>query len=121
MKLALVIFEDRISVVFDNSSQLLLVSIKDNLVESTKEINFSALCTVEMIEILKGESVRILICGAISEFMQQTIEKNKIKVIPWISGPVEKVLDAWVNGTMEELVMPGCCRSYAKRYGKVRF
>lgn len=121
MKLALVVFEDRISVVCDNSSQLLLVSIKDNLVESTKEVNYSALCTVEMIEILKGESVKILICGAISEFMQQIIEKSGMKVIPWISGSREKVLDAWLKGTMEELVMPGCCRSYAQKYGKVRF
>lgn len=121
MKLALVVFEDRISAVFDNSSQLLLVSIKDNLVESTKEINFSALCIVEMIGILKDESAKILICGAISEFMQQTIEKSSMKVIPWISGSVEKVLDAWMKGTMEELVMPGCCRSYARKYGKSGF
>lgn len=121
MKLALAVFEERISVIFDNSSQLLLVSIKDHLVTSTRKINFSALCTVEMIEILKDEAVTILICGAISDFMQQTMERNRIEVIPWISGSVQKVLDAWLNGTMEELVMPGCCRSYAKKYGKDQF
>jgi len=121
MKLALAVFEERISVIFDNSSQLLLVSIKDDLVTSTRKINYGALCTVEMIEILKDEWVKILICGAISDFMQQTIERNGIKVIPWISGSVQKVLDAWLSGTMEELVMPGCCRSNAKKYGKDQF
>lgn len=116
MILALAVFEERISAIFDNSDQLLIVSVKDNLVTSRKNINFSAFCTVEMVEKLKDESIAILICGAISDFMQQIIEKNGIKVIPWISGPVQKVLDGWMNGAMEELVMPGCCRSYAKKY-----
>lgn len=118
MKLALAVYEERISVIFDNSSQLLLVSVQDNSVKSTKKINFTTLSTVEMIEKLKKESISILICGAISDFLLRTVENNRIKVIPWISGPVEKVIGAWLDGTIEDLVMPGCCGSYAKKCGK---
>lgn len=118
MKLALAVYEERISVIFDNSSQLLLVSIQDNVVSNSQKINFTALSTGEMIDKLKKESVSILICGAISDFLLYTVENNGIRVIPWISGSVEKVIGAWLAGTLEDLVMPGCCRSYAKKYGK---
>jgi predicted Fe-Mo cluster-binding NifX family protein len=116
MKLALAVFEDRISVIFDNSKQLQIVLIKDNLLKNRKEVYFNTLCIVKMIEMLKEESVEIIICGAISEYMQNIIERNGIKVIPWISGSVQNVLDAWMNGTLEKLVMPGCCRLYAKKF-----
>ncbi|MGI6630196.1 MAG: NifB/NifX family molybdenum-iron cluster-binding protein [Bacillota bacterium] len=116
MKLALAVFEDRISVIFDNSKQLQIVLIEDNLLKNRKEVYFNTLCIVKMIEMLKEESVEIIICGAISEYMQNIIERNGIKVIPWISGSVQNVLDAWMNGTLEKLVMPGCCRLYAKKF-----
>lgn len=115
MILALAIFEERISAIFDNTSQLLLVSIKDNLVTKTRKINFSPLYTAEMVQKLKQEAVAVLICGAISDFMRRAVESNGTEVISWISGSVPKVLDAWLNNTMEELVMPGCCRSFVKK------
>ncbi|MGI6685875.1 MAG: NifB/NifX family molybdenum-iron cluster-binding protein [Bacillota bacterium] len=118
MKLALAVFEDRISVIFDNPRQILLALIRDNLVVDRREADFSTMSTVKMIKKLKEESVSILICGAITDNLQQAFERNEIKVIPWISGNVQKVLDAWIDGTLVQLVMPGCCKDYAKKYSK---
>jgi len=118
MKLALAVFENRISVIFDNSRQLLIVSINDDFVVDRKEVSLNTLCTIRMVEQLKEESVGILICGAISDNLQRVIERNEIKVIPWISGPVQNVLDAWFNGTLERLVMPGCSSHNARRYNR---
>jgi hypothetical protein len=58
MKLALAVFEDRISVVFDNSRQLLIVSVKDNTVDDMKEVDFSTLCTIKMVKRLKKSLLR---------------------------------------------------------------
>lgn len=110
--LALAVYEDRISSLFDNSSELLLASIEKGQPVLHERINITAGCTAKLLEEINSAGVRILICGAISGCLQNMLESWGIEVLAWISGPVEQVLEVYSGGYLDILVMPGCpsCR-----------
>ncbi|ATW27528.1 NifB/NifX family molybdenum-iron cluster-binding protein [Candidatus Formimonas warabiya] len=112
MTLAIAVFDDRVSVTLDNCTQLLLVAFKDNLVCHTRPIPINGDFPLELVRRLKEEAVETLVCGAVSNSLRQLIETSGIKIVPWISGSVEQVLQAFRTDTLENLLMPGCCRRW---------
>jgi len=110
MKTAIPIWDGKISPVFDTASKLLIIRVEDNK-ETTRfeayldEQNLSRRCSR-----IQGLGVDVLICGAISRPFYRMLVAGGIDVIPWISGPAEDVLDAWMTGTLfhSRFLMPGC-------------
>ncbi|MBD3317611.1 MAG: dinitrogenase iron-molybdenum cofactor biosynthesis protein [Chitinivibrionales bacterium] len=58
------------------------------------------------------EGVRILICGAISSVAQAMLEDQGVRVVPWIRGPVDELMEACKQGAdlKNAYAMPGCRR-----------
>lgn len=69
---------------------------------------------------VQKHAVAALICGAISADAQAALQVRGIRVIPWMRGQVDEVLDAFAQGTLEKerFFMPGCHRR--NRCGKGR-
>jgi predicted Fe-Mo cluster-binding NifX family protein len=59
---------------------------------------------------LKETGADLLICGAISNMIGNLIEAEGICIIPWVSGGVEEVLDAFAHEDLTDARyrMPGC-------------
>ena len=111
MRVAIPIFDGRISPVFDAARRLLLVDIQNGReVWRTEQI-------VEEPEL--GPRARrvaefradVLICGAISRPLEAMLSSAGVEVIPQTSGQAEDVLQAFISGqlTEEAFLMPGCC------------
>jgi len=66
-------------------------------------------------DICSAEGVTVLICGAISTAAGITLETKGIRIVPWVSGPVDAIIDAYrMEGAVSERVsMPGCRRQGA--------
>ena len=110
MRIAIPIWDGKVSPVFDCASRLMVVDVrgrrKKKLVEtSIKEADLSRRCNR-----LKGLGVELLICGAISSQLMNMLMAVGIKVIPWISGEAEQVVHAYMNGSLcdRQFIMPGC-------------
>ncbi|MCU0608861.1 MAG: hypothetical protein MUF22_03715 [Chitinispirillaceae bacterium] len=60
--------------------------------------------------ILAKHETATLICGAISADAAAVLSELGIKVVSWVRGPVDKVLEAYKNGSLvsEAFLMPGC-------------
>ncbi|MFC1587702.1 NifB/NifX family molybdenum-iron cluster-binding protein [Planctomycetota bacterium] len=113
MKIAISIWNNRISPVFDTARQLLVVDI-----ENGREISRS----IESIDEgplpkragkLEEIDVNTLLCGAISEPFAEMIFDSGINIIPFLAGEVEEVLAAYLTGSFPDarFEMPGrCCR-----------
>ncbi|MDY7035833.1 MAG: hypothetical protein SV375_06685 [Thermodesulfobacteriota bacterium] len=54
--------------------------------------------------------IEVLICGAVSNLFANTIESYGIRTIPFVVGPVDEVIDAYLtNGLCDsKFRMPGC-------------
>ncbi|MDD5524745.1 MAG: NifB/NifX family molybdenum-iron cluster-binding protein [Smithella sp.] len=108
-KIALAVWGNIISPVFDSTRMALIAESRDGKVVSSRHEWLGPELPYSRALRLSGWDIRVLICGAISAGFASTIEVYGIEVIPFISGEVQQVLDAYLNGTLTADVfhMPG--------------
>lgn len=109
MKIAITVWGNRISPVFDAASTLLLVEIDGNDVAS-RDIR---LCQPSrhdsFVALLKDNDVQLLICGAICEPAVKRLEATGLEVVPFLAGEVEQLIESCLEGQdFTEFAMPGC-------------
>lgn len=110
MKTAIPTWDGKISPVFDTASKLLIVQLEDNRETSRFEAYLDGQNLSRRCSRIYDLGIDVLICGAISRAFCRMLVAGGVNVIPWISGPVEDVLDAWMHGTLfhSRFLMPGC-------------
>ena len=111
MKVALATWNGRISPVFDVARQVLMLDVEDGRVLARHEETLPGTEPQAQAGRLAALGPQTLICGAISGPMAALLAASKIRVIPFTAGDVERVLGAWLLGTLPSpaLSMPGCC------------
>jgi predicted Fe-Mo cluster-binding NifX family protein len=110
MKVALTIWENRISPLFDAACMLLIVDIEKGRICEQRLETIKCESPYLRIGMLNEIGANILVCGGISAFYANLIEAHGIKIIPFTSGDVKDVLDAYISGDIykTEYRMPGC-------------
>ncbi len=113
MKVAIPVFSERISPVFDWCRELLLVDVASGREDDRRHLTLEALDPLQRVEQLAEQRVELLVCGGISELLLSSIEARGIRVVPWVAGSIEEVLaDLLTRGLPgPRLVMPGCRRA----------
>lgn len=119
-RIALTVWNDILSPVFDAAEHMLFRSDEDREQET---INVSELTPPEKTRLIESRQASALICGAISEQAHGLLLDRGIQVIPWVRGRVDEVIAAFDQGRLDtrEFTLPGCwsCRNRAGR-GKGR-
>ncbi len=120
-KIAITVWEQRISPVFDSGRTLLIAEIKNRMLASTAYLTFDFDRPLELVRMLRAEKVKVIICGAISEGPANMLLAAGFNVISFITGDVSRVLETLVKGEPlgEDFKMPGCGRNICCR-GKIR-
>lgn len=111
MKIALPTFNGRISPVFDTARKLVLVEVDGANELSRGEHAIQSKSFARRAEHINELGVEILLCGAISRPLAMMIAAQGIEVVPFISGEVDEVLGAYLQGRLADpkYFMPGCC------------
>lgn len=130
MRLALATWNGRISPVFDVARQVLILEIEAGRAISQHEEDLPGTDLQLQVIRLEALGVQALICGALSQAMEQALASAGIRVMPFTAGAIEEVLAAWLGGSLPNpaLRMPGCCgrmkesggRGVARRSGRRR-
>lgn len=112
MKIAMPIWQDRISPVFDAATRLLLADAGDGVIRNRSEAALTTENPVGRTQELRGRGVEVLICGAISRPLESLLRAAGIEVVPQVCGTVEEILEAYLRGGIgdDRYRMPGCCR-----------
>ncbi|MDY6973605.1 MAG: NifB/NifX family molybdenum-iron cluster-binding protein [Thermodesulfobacteriota bacterium] len=110
MKIAIPVWEGKVSPVFDTASRLLVFQVEDKKETSRFETYLNEQDLAKRRVRIQDLGVDTLICGAISRHFRRMIMASGINVISWISGSLEDVLDAYLNGNLfhSKFLMPGC-------------
>ncbi len=110
MKVALPIWDQRISPVFDVATALLLVDIDGRNVHSQRIEGLSGIDPASRAQALAERGVEVLICGAISLALEQLLTSRGIRVISRKCGEAVAVLEGYMAGRIHEsqYAMPGC-------------
>jgi len=120
MKIALTVWEEKISPVFDSSSTLMIVEIDSNQILNRHLEFFDPGHPLLLAEQLKKMGISLLICGAISEFPCKILEMGQLVIVPFIAGEIEEILSVMEEGLsiVPKFLMPGCRRNTCKKYQK---
>ncbi|MCP4748165.1 MAG: dinitrogenase iron-molybdenum cofactor biosynthesis domain-containing protein [Desulfobacteraceae bacterium] len=89
MKVALTIWGNRISPVFDSARKLLVAEVENSRAEKKQYESLDTEMISELTEMLTNLEINVLICGAISKRFSDIIETGGIKLIPFITGHVD--------------------------------
>jgi predicted Fe-Mo cluster-binding NifX family protein len=110
MKVALTVWEDRISPVADSARQLLVADIGDQTIRDRQLEHFDIESPFDRARKLVELQVRTFICGAISNFYANLVEGYGIRLIPFIRGEVDDVLDSYLQKSLlgQKFRMTGC-------------
>lgn len=111
MKVAITVWDERISPVFDVCREALIMEIEKGRILSTVTEKFENPSPLIKIERLVQLGIETLICGAISQSLSHDLADRKVKVIGFIAGPVEEVVQAFLSNSLPTaaLCMPGYC------------
>jgi len=111
MKVAVAAWEGRVSPVFDTAQHVLLFEVVGREVRVGGETPLSDQDPARRIQQLKDLGVAALICGAVSRPVAAIVQMAGLHLVPFIAGPVDEVLKAYIDGTLTTpaFQMPGCC------------
>jgi predicted Fe-Mo cluster-binding NifX family protein len=118
MRIAIPVWQGRISPVFDVAGQLLLVELADGREVAREEHAVDETRADERTRKLAEIGVETLICAGISQSLEASLADRGIRVIARVCGNVEEVLAAFVSGRLgdERFAMPGCCGQRQQRH-----
>ena len=118
MRIAVSIWKDRVSPVFDVSQTLLVMDIEDGVVTGHFNEVFSEESPAHKLSRLCALKVDTLICGAISRPVAELLDAGGIATIPFIAGEKDAVIEAFLSGTLPnpDLTMPGAQRKDRGRH-----
>lgn len=126
LKIAIPLFNSRVSPRFDFAAKLLVVTIADGEITDRQEFSLANLNPIKRTSLLHELRVQLMLCGGISCFAERFIKAYGIEVIPLVQGEVEEVLTLFVNGNLSSAIIPiipeqpfrNHCRTKRKRTGR---
>jgi len=98
--IAMPIFEERISPLLDVSETFVIYEVNNRKITQRAVININAMSERMRIQKLKEIGVSLIISGAVSRYLSYIISGCDIKHIPWASGPVDEVIESYLNDTL---------------------
>jgi len=111
MKAAFAYSGSRVAPVFDVASQICLVDRESGPgTPARKNESLEDRLPVQKALRLAELGVDVLVCGAISRNLYETIVAYGVRIIPFVTGELDEVIQAWDSGELdgESFIMPGC-------------
>ena len=108
MKIAVTIWGDRVSPVFDASDTIVIADIENKQIIQKYYQQFDPANWL-FLESFRKSGIDVLICGAISKTAEKRIAQSKIELLAFITGNTDEVMDLFL--TCDEIpqsyIMPG--------------
>ena len=122
MKIAIPVWNDCVSNVFDFAHRLLLVEIENNKEVNRSEIPLEVHSLPQRAGQLKSLGVDVLVCGAISQALANMVTASGIQVLPYVTGRVDDVLQGYFTGQLVQprFTMPGYWPGARRGFGRWR-
>jgi len=112
MKIAMPIWQGRISPVMDAAARLLVIEYDGDREVNRAEESLDEEFLPRRAKHLVDLGIDVLICGGISQPLFSLVAAQGITVIPWVTGQTEQILVAYHGNRLHrrQFAMPGCGR-----------
>lgn len=112
MKIAISIWDGRVSPVMDTAGQLLVVELDNGQEISRNPAPLPQADVLQRARFINGLGIDMLICGAISRPFEMMLNRLGVRVNPWVRGEADQIIQAYSNGSLQSEIfnLPGCGR-----------
>ncbi|PKK82354.1 MAG: hypothetical protein CVT49_14045 [candidate division Zixibacteria bacterium HGW-Zixibacteria-1] len=109
-KVAIPVWQERVSPVMDSACQLMVADFDDGKVVAQKTFDIPQLHNIQKVRFLQSLGIKVLICGAISQELESLLADSGIEVNPFFRGRIGDIINAFCNGNLqnEHFFLPGC-------------
>jgi len=118
MKIAIPVFQTKISPRFDSTQGFILLQIEKRNVMKREELPTKDWPSSAKIKQLADLGVDTLICGGIDLESMQQLNFNGIKIYSWITGEIEDAVTRFLNQGLESGIILG---THGSRKGRWQF
>ena len=98
--IAISIFGNRVAGRLDCAEQLLLAVVQDGKIMKKEIVRLPHTNPIQKINDIIGLGVNAVICGGIPGTYLSKLEANQVRVISWIRGEVNEVLEKYLKGDL---------------------
>jgi predicted Fe-Mo cluster-binding NifX family protein len=116
--LAIPVWDDQVSTTLDFARALVLVEVQGGREVSRKEVVLGDGPAAGKARKLRNLGVGVVLCGAVSQSLAQAVSGAGIQIVPYVSGPIDEVLGAYLCGRLSEprFMQPGCRPGARRRW-----
>lgn len=109
MRLAVPVWDNRVSPVLDSATRLLILEVKEGGEFSRSEIELDERDLSRRCRRIRKLGVDALICGAVTRRFSDMIRASGVFIVLGVSGSPDEVLHACLEGRLDrsEFLMPG--------------
>jgi len=108
-RIAIPVFQNQLATVLDYSDRFIVISLDGDRLEGRLEIPVGPESPETLVRALEGFKVDVVICGAVSGSLLESLARKGIEVITCVRGTVDRVIAAYTQGKLadEEFRLPG--------------
>ncbi len=112
MRVGLTVWDTRISPVADTATEVLVAQCDGATWATERRVPLGGEGHGRMAGRIAALELDVLVCGAVSRRFGALLEQSGVRVLPWVAGEWQDVLDAVASGelTPDRFVMAGCGR-----------
>lgn len=117
MKTAFAVWNNRIAPVFDVTRRVIIVDSESKGPAAQTQATLPDDLPLQKALQLSQLGADKLVCGAISRALQAMLTARGIRVIPFVAGDVQEIINAWNRQNFDQsaFAMPGCRRHGSRR------
>jgi predicted Fe-Mo cluster-binding NifX family protein len=101
MKIAIPVFDTKISPRFDSTQEFILLEVEQSRVIEREHLNTKGWPLAAKVKQLVESGVDTLICGGIDRESMQHLSFNGLKVYSWVTGEVEDAITCFLDNGLE--------------------
>ena len=108
-RVAIPVFEARVSPVLDSCRRMVVVDIRDGREIGRKEISLEKMSLAQRLELFAGWGIRKIICAGVSSVMCRFLAGADITLVSGVAGEIDKIINAYICNRLDDscFVMPG--------------
>ena len=118
MTIAIPLFGSRVSPRFDHAPDMLLITADGEKITARERFSMGGQNPLTRVNWVCQRGVDVVICGGISRFTLRYLTRRGMRVFPWVTGDIEKVIKLLLSGQLRSrlAVGPGGrCRRWRRR------
>ncbi len=122
MKIALPVWQGRISPVFDTAGLLRIVEFRNREEVKRWETPIGEDSFAGRVDLMRRLGVEVLLCGALSRPLAGLIVSQGITLVPWLAGDADQIVRSYLQKGEPDLryIMPGCMPGHGRGGGRRR-